>query len=182
MAYSAPCKPKRARNDSGPRTAKSIRLVVIHSAEGTSAAGVANYFAGSAQASTQLAVDDKECWRMVPDLVIPWGAPGANADGLHVEICGFAKWPKEEWMTHEKMLRRAAWKVAKWCWQYGIPPRWLNERQLANGSARGLVTHKMVSDVFKRSSHWDPGPGWPKATFIKWVADYLAEIKVARER
>src|SRR3972149_4306473 len=91
-SYRERCKFRRAVHDSGPRKASSIRLVVLHSAEGTTAAGVASFFAGSAQASTQLAVDDRECWRMLPDLVIPWGAPGANSDGLHVEICGFAKW------------------------------------------------------------------------------------------
>lgn len=180
--YGQSCRSKRARNDSGSRTARSIRLVVIHSAEGTSARGVANFFAGSAQASTQLAVDDKECWRMVPDLVIPWGAPGANSDGLHVEICGFARWERDEWLKHEKMLRRSAWKVAKWCWQYGIPPRWLNDKQLANGTARGLTTHVQVAKVFKRSNHWDPGPNFPKALFVAWVKEYLLEIKAARER
>lgn len=177
---SAPCRQKRARNDSGPRTAASIRLVVIHSAEGISAAGVASFFAGSAQASTQLAADSSECWRMLPDLVVPWAAPGANSDGLHIEICGFARWSEEEWLRHEQMLRRSAYKVAKWCWQYAIPVRWLTDKQLANGTARGLVTHKMVSDVFKRSTHWDPGPNFPKDAFLKWTKEYIGEITVAR--
>jgi hypothetical protein len=166
--YRAPCKAKRAKNDSGPRKASSIRLVVIHSAEGSSAAGVANYFAGTAQASTQLAADDKECWRMLPDLVIPWGAPGA--------------WTRMEWFAHEAMLRRSAYKAAKWCWLYGISPRWLSDKQLANGTARGLVTHVQVSKVFKKSSHWDPGDGFPKVVFLEWVKEYLAEIKAARDR
>lgn len=181
-SYAAPCKFKRARHDSGARKASSIRLVVIHSAEGSSAAGVASFFAGSAQASTQLAADGKECWRMLPDLVIPWGAPGANSDGLHIEICGFAKWDRNEWLQHEKMLRRSAWKVAKWCWQYGIPVRWLTDKQLANGTARGLTQHIQVSRVFKGSDHWDPGPHFPSDTFIKWVKEYLAEIKDERDR
>jgi len=180
--YRASCKLKRAKNDSGPRKASSIRLVVIHSAEGSSAAGVASFFAGSAQASTQLAADDKECYRMLPDLVIPWGAPGANSDGLHIEICGFAKWDRAQWRGHEPMLRRSAFKVAKWCWLYGISARWLSDKQLANGSARGLTTHVQVAKVFKKSNHWDPGPGFPKDLFLVWVEDYLAEIKAERER
>ena len=180
--YRASCKLKRAKNDSGPRKASSIRLVVIHSAEGSSAAGVASFFAGSAQASTQLAADDKECYRMLPDLVIPWGAPGANSDGLHIEICGFAKWDRAQWRGHEPMLRRSAFKIAKWCWLYDIPARWLSDKQLANGTARGLTTHVQVAKVFKKSTHWDPGPGFPKDLFLEWVQDYLAEIKSARER
>lgn len=189
--YSAPCTVgPRAANDSGSRTAKSIRLVVIHSAEAadslggdTSAEGVANYFSRpSTQASTHLAVDRDSCVRMLPDLVIPWGAPGANSDGLHVEICGYAKWSKAEWLERETILRRAAWKAAKWCWQYNIAARWLSDKQLANGTSRGLTTHVQVTRVFKRGTHWDPGPEFPRATFIKWVNEYLLQIKVAREK
>lgn len=178
----ADCEIKRARHDLGPRKARSIRLVVIHSAESTSAAGVANFFAGSAEASTQLAADDKECWRMLPDLVIPWGAPGANSDGLHIEICGYAKWDTHQWRGHDPMLRRSAYKVAKWCWLYDIPVRWLSDRQLGNGTARGLTQHRQVSRVFKKSDHTDPGPNFPDDYFLRLVKEYLEEISAARDR
>ena len=152
-AYGAACKRKRAAHDSGPRKARSIRLVVIHSAESPSASEVASFFArASTKASTQLAVDQLECWRMLPDLVIPWGASGANHDGLHVEICGYAKWSRAEWLERERMLRRSAWRVAKWCWLFGISARWLTDSQLASGSTRGLTTHVQVNRVFERGT------------------------------
>jgi len=182
----------RAANDSGPRRARSIRIIVIHSAEAsdafggdTTAEGVARFFSlPTTKASTQLAVDRDSCVRMLPDLVIPWGATGANSDGLHVEICGHAPWSREEWMRDlwEPMLRRAAFKVAKWCWLYDIGPKWLSNRQLANGTARGLTTHKQVNDVFRGGTHWDPGPGFPKDVFLGWVKEYRAEIVAARDR
>jgi hypothetical protein len=179
----------RAANDSGPRRARSIRLVVIHSAEAadsfggdSSAEGVAIFFSRpSTKASTQLAVDRDSCVRMLPDLVIPWGAAGANSDGLHVEICGRAGWSKAEWLQRKTMLQRAAYRVAKWCWLYDIGPKWLSNRQLANGTARGLTTHAQVNEVFKRGSHWDPGPGFPRDIFLRWVRDYLEEIRAARD-
>ena len=189
--YSAACRQgPRAANDSGSRRVKSLRLIVIHSAEAadsfggdTSAEGVANYFSrSSTQASTQLAVDRDSCVRMLPDLVIPWGAKGANSDGLHIETCGYARWTKEEWLQRESMLRRSAWKAAKWCWQYGIPARWLSDKQLANGTSKGFTTHAQVNRVFKGGTHWDPGGGYPKAIYMKWVNEYLLEIKAARER
>ena len=189
--YSASCKQgPRAANDSGMRRAKAIRVIVIHSAEAadsfggdTSAEGVANYFARpSTQASTQLAVDRDSCVRMLPDLVIPWGASGANADGLHVEICGYAKWTRAEWLQRKTMLGRAAWKVAKWCWLYDVPARWLTDRQLGNGTARGITTHKQVNDVFKRGHHWDPGGGFPRDWFLERVERYLDEIRAARDQ
>ena len=169
--YGMPCGLKRAVHDSGPRRASDIDLIVIHSAEGTSAAGVASFFAGAAQASTQLAVDDKECWRMLPDLIIPWGAPGANSDGLHVELCGFARWSREEWLAHDELLRRAAWKCAKWAWQYRIPRRWLTVAELL-ADKRGFTTHVDVNAAFHKSDHTDPGKGFPRDVFMRYVRLY----------
>lgn len=187
--YAQDCKiGPRAANDSGPRRAKDIRLVVIHSAEAsddagedTTAEGVASYFSRkTTQASTQLAVDRDSCVRMLPDLVIPWGASGANHDGLHVEICGRAAWSEAAWLRRTGMLRRAAYRVAKWTWLYDIPVRWLTDRQLAGGSAKGLTTHVQVNRVFKRGEHWDPGPDFPRDQFLRWVAEYRDDIEKER--
>lgn len=180
----------RAANDSGPRRAKDIRLIVIHSAEAadsfggdTSAEGVANYFSRqSTQASTQLAVDRDSCVRMLPDLVIPWGARGANYDGLHVEICGYARWSRSEWLERTAMLKRAAFKVAVWCYQYHIPPRWLTVASVKGGITKGMTTHADVNKAFKKGDHWDPGSGFPKDLFREWIKTYLAEIEASRRR
>ena len=69
------------------------------------------------------------------------------------------------------MLRRAAYRVAKWCWLYSIGPKWLSDRQLAGGTARGLTTHKQVTEVFKRGTHWDPGPNFPRDVFLGGCAN-----------
>jgi len=190
--YAQPCTSgPRAANDSGPRRAADIDLVVIHTAEAAdlsgadnTAEGVANYFSREdVEASTQLAVDRDSCVRMVPDLVVPWGAKGGNHDGLHVEICGRAAWKREKWLssTNKPMLDRAAAKVAKWCWQYDIPRRWLTVAKLkANG--RGLTTHVDVNAAFKRGSHWDPGPGFPRDWFLARVRHWYSEIAKDRAR
>jgi len=177
--YRVPSKLKRAAHDSGPRQVSSIDLVVIHSTEGGTAASVAAMFSlESAIASTHLVVDDDECFRMVPDLVIPWGAKGANHDGLHVELCGWAKWSREQWLAREPTLERAAFKCAKWAWQYKIPRRWLTVEELGAGK-RGFTTHVDVNAAFKQGSHWDPGPGFPGDAFLtlvkKWYADIVDE-------
>jgi hypothetical protein len=172
-----------AANHSGPRRASSLRLIVIHSAEGTSARGVASWFARpSTQASTHLAVDNVRCVRMLKDLQIPWGATGANSDGLHVELCGYAKWSKEEWLAKDRLLRRAAYKTAMWCWQYDLPARWLTVAQIKDGESKGFCTHVDVNKAFGKGSHWDPGPGFPKAAFMAHVRAYLKEITAERAR
>lgn len=189
LAYGPCTKGPRAAHDSGPRKASDIKWAVIHSAEAaddivpdTTAEGVANFFARpSTQASTQLAVDRDSCVRMLPDLVIPWGAAGANSNGVHVEICGRAAWTRAQWLDgkRQQMLDRAAFKVAMWCFHYKIPTRWVGPVGLKLGRA-GLTTHADVNTAFRRGSHWDPGAGFPKDWFLARVKNHLADIQATR--
>lgn len=178
-----------AAHDSGPRKASQIKWAVVHSAEvfddtgaDTTAEAVANYFARpSTQASTQLAVDRDSCVRMLPDLVIPWGASGANTNGLHVEICGRAGWTRAQWLTlaRRPMLDRAAYKTAMWCYRYEIPVRWVRPTGLELGR-KGLTTHSDVEKAWPSSGHWDPGSGFPRDLFLQLVGKHLAAIKATR--
>jgi len=188
--WAVPCKVgPRAAHDSGPRQVSSIDLVVIHTAEAAdlsgsdnTAEGVANYFARQdVKASTQLAVDRDSCVRMLPDLIIPWGAKGANSDGLHMEICGRAGWTKERWAEEvvKPMLNLAAAKAAKWCWQYKIPRRWLTIAEL-RADKRGLTTHVDVNAAFKGGTHWDPGPNFPRTEFLSRVRYWYKQIVLER--
>lgn len=184
----APCtQGPRAAHDSGPRRASTIRWIVLHSAEAaddtgpdTTAEGVARYFAlPSTQASTQLAVDRDSCVRMLPDLVIPWGAKGANSAGLHVEICGRAAWTDTAWLARPTMLDRAAYKVAHWCYNYAIPARYVTPAGLLSGR-KGITTHNDVNLAFQGGSHWDPGPGFPRTVFMTSVKEHLRAIEAGR--
>lgn len=161
----------------------SIRLVVIHDTEGGGfpkqppARGVANYGASrSARASWHVTVDETEAIRCLPDDVVAWAAPGANTDGLQLEICGHARWSRLQWFRHQATLKRSAWVVARWCVLYGIPARWLTDRQLADRASEGLCTHAQCSRVFRGSDHTDPGPNFPAGYFlwlvkrrVKWI-------------
>lgn len=189
LAY-GPCTPgPRAAHDSGPRKASDIRWAVVHSAEAsddkgedTTAEGVANFFARpSTQASTQLAVDRDSCVRMLPDLVIPWGAAGANTHGVHIEICGRAAWTRAQWLDppRQRMLDRAAFKTAIWCFHYKIPVRWVGPTGLKLGR-KGLTTHADVNKAFGRGSHWDPGDGFPRDWYRARVEHHLEDIKATR--
>lgn len=178
MTLKGPCNfTYHAANHSGPRDTSKLKWVVIHSAESTNAAGVAVYFSReSTEASTHLAVDDTSCFRMLADSITPWGASGANYNGLHIEICGYARWTLKEWMTHAMMLNRAAYRTAVWCNRYNIPPRWVGPIGLRLGR-KGITTHVDVNKAFKKGSHWDPGPNFPKEWFLGRVKAYLKEIK-----
>ena len=175
------CRRRRAKHDSGRRKPSAIHHVVVHSTEGGTAASVAAFFATTARASTQLVVDDLECYRCVPDLVVPWGAPGVNTTGLHVEHCGFARWTREIWLAHDPTLRRSAAKAARWCWTFGIPRRWLTVSELRAGKS-GFCRHSDASRAFPTDDpHSDPGPGFPRDLYLDYVDAYYHEIRSARE-
>jgi hypothetical protein len=166
-----------ASKSSGSRRLSSITLVVMHSAEAMSAAGVARYFQSSAAGgSAHITVDDKECQRSLPNSAIPWGAPGANRQGFHIEQCGYARWSREEWLEHDETLRRAAYKAALHCVKFDIPTLLLKAPDLKRGKS-GITTHVEVSRAFGGSDHWDPGKGWPAAKFMAYVRTYAKSLR-----
>ena len=160
---------KFALHHGGYRPMVDVRLIVIHSAEGGSADGVAAWFADPrSTGSTHLAIDDKEVIRTLPDEVFPFGAPGVNREGLHVEMVGFAKWSRAEWLAHPRELERAAIAIRSWSDHYGIPLVFLDAAAIAKGAPRGVTTHHEATIAFSNGKgHWDPGPGFPMDVLIE---------------
>lgn len=173
----APCRMDYypAYRQSGTRPVSAIKWIVLHSTEGGTAASIARYFkSSSAGGSTHLVVDDKECQRCLPNSAVPWGASGANTAGFHIEQCGFAKWSTVIWKSHLNTLKRAAFKTALHCHKFGIPPVFRVAADLRAGRP-GITTHVECSKAFG-GSHWDPGPGWPKWLFMRYVRSYLDDL------
>lgn len=153
-----------------------IRVVVIHTVEsgedGGVAEAVAKAFADPArQASAHITVDTDSEVRSVQDKDTAWAAPGANADGLQLELAGRAGQTTGQWTDpgSKAILERGAQVVAAWCKAYSIPAVHLTDGQLGGGRTKGIVGHVQVSTVFKRSNHWDPGPDFPWGTFLARV-------------
>lgn len=164
---------------SGTRPLSRIRLIVIHSTEGHSARSSASWFANpESNGSAHLVVDDIECYRTLGNTVIPWGAPGANTNGFHVEHSGFAKWDRAKWMSHEQTLRRGAFKSALHAVKFGIPLTVLNANDLRHGRA-GFVTHATVTEFHpSKGNHHDPGHGFPLDHFMALVRKFAEQIAV----
>lgn len=160
-----------ARLSSGFRRPSEIRWIVLHSAEGGTARGVAQFFASpAAGGSTHLVVDDVSCYRCLLNETIPQAAPGANHAGFHIEQCGFAKWSMVVWRRHMRTLNRAAYKTAAHCVRFGIPVRFVTAPGLIAERA-GITTHAECTRAFG-GTHTDPGPFWPRRLFMLRVAAY----------
>jgi hypothetical protein len=166
-----------AVHNSGTRPLSRITHIVLHSTEGGTAAGAATWFANPDSAgSAHLCVDDRECYRTLDDARIPFGAPGVNTDGFHIEHAGFAIWDRQKWMSHEQTLRRGAFKAAFHAVKFGVPLRLLTANDLSHGRS-GFVTHATVSQAFTPGGHTDPGHGFPLDHYMELVKQFAREIQ-----
>jgi hypothetical protein len=166
-----------AVHSSGTRPLSRITHIIIHSTEGDTAAGAASWFANPRSGgSAHLVVDDHECFRTLDNDRIPFGAPGMNTNGFHIEHAGHASWERQRWMNHEQTLRRGAFKAAVHAVRFGIPLRLLSANDLRHGR-KGFVTHATVSEVFPRGTHTDPGHGFPLDHYMQLVKEFAAEMQ-----
>jgi N-acetyl-anhydromuramyl-L-alanine amidase AmpD len=111
--------------------ARDIRLIVLHSMEapekGTTAESVAKYFAGGSggrKASAHYCIDDDSIIQCVDCADVAYAAPNANSVGIHLELAGYARQSREEWLDAfgTAMLRNAARLCAEVLIpKYGIP-------------------------------------------------------------
>lgn len=180
----------RAYHHEGQRQAQSIRYIVLHSTEGSTAEAAAQWFEQPGSGgSANLVVDETTCYRTLPDIVIPWGAPPLNTHGIHIEQAGFAKWTRAEWLKHETTIERAAYKAAIRIKDYNIPAMWLDEKALEKDFGTelenripkypgllkgGITTHAIIDRVYGQSDHTDPGDGYPHDVFMAHLKNYLA--------
>jgi N-acetylmuramoyl-L-alanine amidase len=176
-ALSAKCSREfyKAFHRSGTRQLSQIKWIVWHDEESATARSAALYFRSpQSGGSAHLTVDDNECYRCLANEDIPWGAPGANEQGFHIEQAGFAKWSAVIWRKHLNTLRRCAYKTALHCKQFDIPVVFLKAKDLKAGK-RGITTHREVSKAFG-GTHSDPGPFYPIALVMWFTKRYRKEL------
>lgn len=164
---------------------KALRLIVIHTMEAPespqTAESIAAYFAsGAVVASAHACVDQDSVVVCLPPTATAFAAPGANADGYQIEHAGYAAQDGAGWADAESqsMLRLSAAHAREIALAAGIPLKHLTNAELAAGEA-GFVGHNQVSDVYKRSDHWDPGQQFPWSQYMSLVNNGEAETEEA---
>lgn len=176
MAYETKLWPSiKARYNSGKRSVP-VRLIVVHAMDAlagpTTAENVGQYFAGepTGKASSTIGVDSDSIVQYVPDSYVANAAPGANHDGIQVELAGYSKWTRAQWLEPKSLatLVLGADACAQYAHKYNIPLYQLSNAELRGGS-RGFVGHYQVSEVYRKSDHTDPGPGFPWDLFMGMV-------------
>jgi N-acetyl-anhydromuramyl-L-alanine amidase AmpD len=157
----------------GPRG--RVDLVVIHSAEvGETPASAEALMRACAtndrKASWHYAVDSDSITQSVREEDIAFHAPGANNNGIGIELSGRAKQSAADWSDDysRAMLARAAELTAAICRRWGVPVEYVDAAGLLEGR-RGITTHANVSEAFKKSDHTDPGVNFPMPSFLAQV-------------
>lgn len=162
---------------------RKIDLIVLHTMESPekpdSAESVARWFASPSapQASAHYCIDNNSAVQCVRDQDIAWHAPGANNNGLGLEHAGYARQTAAEWNDaySQQMLALSAALTAQLCAKYAIPVQFVDALGLIKGQ-RGITTHRQVSEAFKKSSHWDPGAGFPLSDYVAMVKNILNPV------
>lgn len=167
----------RARWYAKGSKARPRQLIVVHDMEAPNkpdtAEGIGRYFAAlpaERKASAHVGCDvDSRC-RYVDDDDIAYAAPGANNNGLHIELAGYARYQAGEWTRSDmvSMIKIAAQQIREWCDLYGIPVRFVRADGLRRGEF-GITTHYEVSQAWRKSDHTDPGKGFPINLLLEQV-------------
>lgn len=164
-----------------PTQGRAVRWVVLHAMEvadkPTTAENVAANFAREdRKASAHYCVDQDSAVQCVRERDVAWHAPGANRDGLGIEHAGFTSPAAADWASaaSKATLARSVALCADICRRHGIVPRALTIPADLNAGRSGITTHDLVSRTFRRSTHTDPGAGFPLDAYVSAVAARLA--------
>jgi LysM repeat protein len=164
MAVTAPVGPhiqaKGYRRGRAYTQSKQVSWVVVHTAEGaTDEKNLGNFFKSKASGSSNAGIgQDGGYATYVNYKDTPWTNPPLNEESDTVELCGFAKWGRADWLKQTKMLDTLARWIAWRCAVRKIPVRYVAS---PSRGTTGVTGHKQVNSVYKSSSHWDPGPQFP---------------------
>lgn len=157
-------------------TKRKVRLIVIHTMEAPegdqTAENVAKYFQHPDKpSSAHICVDDNSIIQCVKDNDVAYAAPGANNDGIQIELAGVANQTPKQWRDPYSIavVAIAADAAAQYCLKYDIPPLHLTNDQLSAGRS-GIIGHVQASQVYKKSDHQDPGPNFPWGRFMSAVS------------
>lgn len=178
----------------GPARRQPTRIV-IHDMEapekGETAEAIARYFRDLPDAdgpksegkkSAHVCADNNSAVRCVDDNDIAFAAPGANSNGLQLELAGYGKQTRGEWLDEYSrgVIDVGADIVAQWCLKYDIPAVRLQTDEIADKTKRGICSHAQVSTAFKTpNGHTDPGPNFPWDFFFERVGAHLERRRAA---
>lgn len=161
---------------SSPRNGAKIIWVTLHSAEGARTVGsLYDFFNRGQHASSHAGADGYQLsspW--VPDDRAAWTLLNGNARSLNLELCAFARWTREQWLSTgwvdgvwnpRQMIRHAAAWAREKCDRHGLPRRLLTAAEVGRGMS-GIIDHARYTYGTGDGNHTDVGNNFPWDVFF----------------
>lgn len=129
-------------------------------------------------ASAHVCIDADSIVPCVLDHDVAYHAPGANSVGIGIEHAGYAAQRPEDWddAFSRAELQLSAHYAAHKATLHRIPVEFLDVEALRRPRPRGFTTHNMVSLAYRKSTHTDPGTGFPMARYLDMVRAHTGVI------
>lgn len=148
-----------------------IIWLALHTAEGArTVESLFGFFDRGQHASSHAGADGyrlSEPW--VPDERAAWTLLNGNPRSLNLEMCGFAHWTREQWLSEgwvdgvwnpRQMIRHAAAWLREKCDRHNIPRRLLTAEEVGRGMS-GIIDHARYTYGTGDGNHTDVGKNFP---------------------
>lgn len=100
-----------------------------------------------------------------------WTLRNGNPWSENIELCGFAKWKRGDWLARPKLLDACARWLGERAVARGIPLVKLSPKEYAAGRA-GVIGHHDHTVGYSDGTHWDPGPDFPYDVVLAKASAY----------
>ena len=156
----------KAKGFTTGRNGGPVLYLGVHTAEGAlTRESLGSFFAGHDSGSSHAGIDERGVngyAEYVRYSDTPWTNPPINSTSDTIEICGFARWTRAQWLAKPVLLEGVAHWIA---WRAQVRKIPLVHRH--NGeTATGVYGHKDINDGWHQGDHTDPGPNFPWDTVM----------------
>jgi N-acetyl-anhydromuramyl-L-alanine amidase AmpD len=159
-----------------------VRLLVIHDMEfperKDTAEVIAHDFATRTTlnaASAHICVDSDSIIQCVHDNDIAYAAPDANHDGIHIELAGYGRQSREEWLDPYgiALLALGSDAAAQYLLKYTLPLKKLTVSEIQAGK-KGVCGHADITIAYPKHAHGhtDPGEHFPWDYFMSSMSAF----------
>ncbi len=160
---------------SSSRNGARVIWICLHTAEGARrASDLYNFFNANQNASSHVGIDSTGFYDWVDRSRSAWTLLNGNPRSVNAELCGFAKWTREQWLSTgtvdgvvnpRAMVRNAALWAKREAEFYGIPKKYIGTAGVAAGQS-GIIIHWDYSRGTGDGDHWDLGANFPWDVFF----------------
>lgn len=157
------------------RNGRKCKWVALHTAEGSrTKEDLYNFFNRNQNASSHVGIDGRGIADWVPREFYAWTLLNGNPISVNAELCGFAKWTREQWLSEgwvdgcwnpRAIVRNAAQWAKRECEALGIPKRYIGTEGVRRGES-GIIIHWDYSKGTGDGDHWDTGYNFPWDVFF----------------